>query len=243
MSEKRSETISKESRVSSPETVVYTYTLIDPRTKEIRYIGVSNSPKHRLLQHISEAKAERKSAKHIWILSLLRRNLKPTMKVVFSGSREEALAMEKLLIKNKRFNLLNQEDTLHGRLYTKPVYQYDLEGNFLNMFINTTQAELYTKVHNSAILRCCKKLYGNKSAGGYQWSYKKVENIDKLKKQSPAKPVAIVGGKVFKSAREASKETGVCYKRISACLNGRQKTAGGYQWVWYTRYSPASNES
>ena len=34
----------------------------------------------------------------------------------------------------------------------------------------------------------------------------------------------------FDSAREADRVLGVGYKNISACLNGRQKTCGGYRW-------------
>lgn len=34
----------------------------------------------------------------------------------------------------------------------------------------------------------------------------------------------------FSSVREASRATGVCYKRISANINHRQKTAGGFVW-------------
>ena len=35
---------------------------------------------------------------------------------------------------------------------------------------------------------------------------------------------------VFKSAREANKETGISYKSISSVCNGKSKTAGGYIW-------------
>ncbi len=35
---------------------------------------------------------------------------------------------------------------------------------------------------------------------------------------------------VYDSQVEAEKETGISRKRISACLNGRQKTAGDYHW-------------
>ena len=64
--EERSETISKESRESFPETVgffnINFYTLTDPNTNKIRYIGKTiQSLKTRLVKHISETKRNCKS--------------------------------------------------------------------------------------------------------------------------------------------------------------------------------------
>ena len=38
---------------------------------------------------------------------------------------------------------------------------------------------------------------------------------------------------VYPSAREASQGTGVRYQDIWCCMNGRQKTAGGFKWKYY----------
>ena len=35
----------------------------------------------------------------------------------------------------------------------------------------------------------------------------------------------------YASLKEASKETGINYRHISACTNGKRKTAGGYVWI------------
>lgn len=39
---------------------------------------------------------------------------------------------------------------------------------------------------------------------------------------------------VYESAREAHRQTGVNYKGISSCCNGKKKTYGGYKWAFYT---------
>jgi hypothetical protein len=36
--------------------------------------------------------------------------------------------------------------------------------------------------------------------------------------------------KVFNSLNEAERELGVNHRLISKCLNGKQKTSGGYTW-------------
>ena len=57
------------------------YTLEDPITKDIKYIGITSSTMElRLKSHIKESKYKnknRKSGKHRWILSLLDNNLSP----------------------------------------------------------------------------------------------------------------------------------------------------------------------
>lgn len=47
------------------------------------------------------------------------------------------------------------------------IKQYDKQGNYLNTFESTLQAEKITKIHNSAILRCVKNNKG--MAGGFIW--------------------------------------------------------------------------
>lgn len=43
--------------------------------------------------------------------------------------------------------------------------------------------------------------------------------------------VCLETGVVFPSAHEASRQTGIDQRNISACCNGKQKTAGGYHWA------------
>ena len=45
------------------------------------------------------------------------------------------------------------------------------------------------------------------------------------------KPVLCVeSGAVYRSVKEAAKQTGILHQNISACLIGNRKTAGGYHW-------------
>ena len=37
-------------------------------------------------------------------------------------------------------------------------------------------------------------------------------------------------GEIFTSVRDAGRKTNICSMSISYCLNGKQKTAGGYRW-------------
>lgn len=219
------------------------YLLKDPRTNEIKYVGRTTRPDSRLTKHISEAKSYNKSKKEQWIVSLLRKNLKPIFQVIYVQlcTHEEGKKVEKMLVKKllKRFNILNMADNCLGAMLTgKLVHQYAKSGEYLQTFANATQAYMATGVKDSNILRCCQHVqgYGAKSAGGFLWSFTKYDYYpSKYVRLFNAKPVVqydLVKNVVakFNSARDAERATGICYKKISAVCNGRQKSAGGYFW-------------
>lgn len=60
----------------------FIYTLIDPNTNEIRYIGKSNTPRKRLYDHINECNTNKKSHKISWIKTLLDKGKRPTIEII-----------------------------------------------------------------------------------------------------------------------------------------------------------------
>lgn len=52
----------------------------------------------------------------------------------------------------------------------KKVYQYDLNGNLINIFKSSLEAKRFFKIKNNSITRCCRNL--QKTAGGFIWKYK-----------------------------------------------------------------------
>lgn len=61
------------------ETKVFIYTLIDPRTDEIKYVGKTNNLKTRLSKHVNRKLNTKVSC---WIRSLLKEDLLPVMEVL-----------------------------------------------------------------------------------------------------------------------------------------------------------------
>lgn len=248
---KSSTTIPKGSRVDENqlETVAlfYFYVLKDPRDGLIKYVGRTVDKKNRFRNHIYESKKNNRTKKERWIVSLLRRNLKPEMEVFFEleCSLNEAIELEKIFVLNysKKYELKNMPDNYLGAVLTgTKVYQYDLiTRELLGEFANASQASLLTGVKDSNIGRCCKNQngYGTKTAGGFFWSFEKFDKypFEYLKnwRQQVGKPVYQynlngVFLREFETARKAEKSTGVSYKKISACCNGRQKSGGGFLW-------------
>lgn len=224
----------------------YFYTLNCPLTNEIKYVGRTVNLENRLRHHIYESKLNNRSKKERWIVSLLRKNLKPIMNTIWQGklTLSDAIKTEEKLIKkySKKFKLKNGIDRgLGGKIVTKQVYQYSLDGVFLTKYPNANQAMILTGVKDVNITRCCKNEngYGSKQAGGFFWSYlpykkyphKFVENWRQLK----GKPVVVYNKltnetKEFISGREASKYTGVNYKHISAMCNKKRKQHKTYEF-------------
>lgn len=65
----------------------------------------------------------------------------------------------------------------------KNVHQYNLNGEYVNTFLNAKEAFESTGANQTAIIHCCNKSLRpngkrrNKTVGGYIWSFDKVEDI------------------------------------------------------------------
>ena len=242
MKEESSTTISKESTpIDLGETVTTFnfYVLIDPIDGFTKYVGRTVDPKNRFRNHIYEAKRNNRNKRERWIVSLLRKNLKPTMKVIYTltCSLNEAIQTEKTLVKklnSKGYPLKNEPDNYLGAVLTgTPVHQYSLDGDYIKTFTSAHQAGIETGVKDSNISLTCK---GNrKRAGNYMWSFSKSERLKTYNenwRSEKGKPVICIdkNGKEteFLTARIAAKQLNISWKKISSVCNGRQKTTNGY---------------
>lgn len=165
------------------------YQLLDPNTREIRYIGVTcQSLTARLTAHITRAHKERKTHNHCWIISL--GESKPIIEELKrANTQEEASQMEIDTIKEYFDNGYRLTNHLAGG-YVCPtgpreqitlrmkVDMYSREGVLLNTFDSMVDAERQTGVPNGKISGCCKGKKGRQIAGGYVWRYKG-ESFDK----------------------------------------------------------------
>lgn len=100
----------------------YVYTLADPRTDEIRYVGLTVSPELRLRQHIHNEVGTNASKRH-WVEEILKAGFEPRMEIIeIVESKEMSTEREKFWIQyhfDKGASLLNVRVT-HIPNYTKP---------------------------------------------------------------------------------------------------------------------------
>lgn len=117
------------------------------------------------------------------------------------------------------------------------IYQYDLEGKFLNSFDSVQKAALYLGdvKYQKTISHCVNKK--QKSSHNYIWSKTFLSNIGSLQKNTAAKKVTQctkdgVIIKIWGSALEAEKLGGFCSSKISNCCKGKRITHSNFKWYY-----------
>ena len=123
-----------------------------------------------------------------------------------------------------RRGIIQSEKTIEG----KPVYQYDLQGNFIKAYSNSVEAaKAFTISENGDTnIRhvCCGR---RNTAYGYQWSEIKQERIPAFQPQNSLRVCCQNTGEIFDSIAEACKWAKiVSHSNISECCKGKRKSAG-----------------
>ena len=109
---------------------IYIYTLSCPTTKEIRYVGKTNSIKRRLQSHIDYARKSKRKRRYVsdWILNLLNQDLKPIITIIEETDEDNWVSREIYWIKHFKdlqFNLCNL--TNGGESNTGYIYSDELK--------------------------------------------------------------------------------------------------------------------
>lgn len=121
-----------------------------------------------------------------------------------------------------------------GGGFKKTVYQYNLDGSFLNSFEDLTSAANAINSNKKAISRACWNV--NHTVGGFTWSYDYVESfkpqLDSRKKE--VLQYNLYGDILarYVSVAEANRKTGVSKSSIAKCCRGERKHGGGFLWKY-----------
>lgn len=123
----------------------------------------------------------------------------------------------------------------------RPVYQFDLQGNFITYYKSISDASKATLVNATCISNTCT---GHQSqAGGYFWSYKKRFNY-----KTPFNKTAVacysddgIFIRSFDSLKDAGNFYVVHYSAITSCIQGKSKHCAKVRWrYFYGNTSPIS---
>jgi hypothetical protein len=176
----------------------FIYTLEDPDTNEIRYIGKTvKSLKDRLTGHIYSCQKE-KNHRTNWIKSIIKKGKKPIIKMIDSCPWDESQELESYWIskfKNEGFNLVNLTNGGEGHLgaklskerrdkltlaVSKKIYQYDLQGVFIKEYNNAVDASKELGLKYSSKINAAAR-GDRKKAASFLWSYIKYDSLQKYK--------------------------------------------------------------
>lgn len=209
----------------------YIYLIKDPTNDLVVYVGETSNVKERFISHKCGNASNFSKEKMEWTNNLKKLGLSPKFEIVkIVDTKEQALIEENNLIMdyiNKGFKLFN----IKNRTTIK---QYDLEGNLVGEYTNTTEVIKKTGL---------RPRMDRATSGNYQWSYSdfKPELIVKkeLGKKVRCKKVLQIDKNEnivaeFEGVRIASKITGIDHRSISQVASGSliRKTAGGFKWKY-----------
>ncbi len=174
----------------------YIYSLSDPNSEEIRYIGKTSNISDRFKRHLQRCyldNYDRNTYKSNWIKSLLKKGLNPIIEIVEECTKDSVNRLETYWISQFRawgFRLTNLSEggefgvDWNGRKHTSiskekihqskikymtPVVQYDLSGKILNEYESLMEASIKSGYHIYLISNCCKKKAHYTVGGGHFW--------------------------------------------------------------------------
>lgn len=226
--------------------MVKIYILIDPRDFLIKYVGQTTSEiEERLYDHIQEAKrgVDKGNKRCNWIRSLTEKNLSPISILIDSCSTVEADKKEQYYIThflNLGFDLKNtqykgnySESYRSKNRFKKIVYQYKENGELIGEYESIRMAAKKSKCDKTTIGKCCIGVY--QRAGGYFWSYSKVDKIppiNSVKKEIHRYSKEGIYLDSYDSVVEAAKKFKIWSNSISSIATGNHssKLTGGFLW-------------
>lgn len=120
--------------------------------------------------------------------------------------------------------------------FTKPVNQYDLDGNLIKTWESAALLNKTTEFKKDGVSDCCKGK--RESYKGYIWKFVEIpKKEEKINTKNSAKPVLqydLEGNfiKEYKSSQEVNKELGYSATNIRSCCRGIYNTCFNYVWIF-----------
>lgn len=219
----------------------YVYCFLDPRKPgefkykdiffdyEPFYIGKGSGD--RINAHFYPSNLKNRNYKNNKIKNLLKEGIKPIIRILDDNlNEEEAYKIENKLVSNigrnnmKMGPLCNLTEGGKGVLNyqnvksRKKVYQFSLNGDFLNEYESLTEAAEVNNLFLSDISKCCR---GEANThGGFFWSFKRKNNNFVKNKKNLKFDLNGNLLEIYESINDASNSTGILYSYISRCCKG-----------------------
>lgn len=173
--------------------MTFIYSLADPETGQIRYVGKSNQPEYRLKTHFRRAEHSKKGR---WVAGLAKRGLQPVMEILDEVPDAEWIFWEQhwiQVVEGWGFRLLNMDRgglgnhrltaeitakiaaSLKGRPAPwswRPVHSYAPTGEYIETFPSVKDAAVAVRGSHGNI---CRAIKTGITAYGRGWSYEQVD--------------------------------------------------------------------
>lgn len=227
----------------------YIYALIDPKTKDIRYIGKADNIKVRYKGHLKKSSLRAHTHKNYWLKSLISSNLLPEIKIIATVKEVSWKYWEIYYInyyKSIGCSLTNTAEGGEGNTVTTdhPRY-YEIQkskgrkGRISEKKGIPLSKEHRDKIKNHKYPKRCKqpkyvidKIRETKkirySLGLYDFYGEKNSNATKVVQYSKTNVLI----KHWDCIKSASSYTNICSTAIGKCCAGKSRTSGGFIWKY-----------
>ena len=213
----------------------FIYSLSDPINGEIRYVGKSDNPKLRLVEHIKKSKYDL-THKNNWIKSLVNKNLKPVIEILDTVPISEWGFWENYwidVVKTWGFKLTNIANGGNGGNLGEIVNKKISKSLMNRTFSAETINKMRISAKNRKISDDGRKSLSIKRTGIGNPMYGKLRP-ESSKKYRKIIQLDLNGNeiKTWLGITTASKKLKINRCTISDVCNGRKNTAGGYVWKY-----------
>jgi len=217
------------------ELVTHIYILKDPINNEVRYVGKSDNPKERFVDHIRKSKYT-KTYKNNWIQNLLKQEKKPILEIIDTVQVNEWSEKEKHWIKyykNIGCDLTNLTEGGDG-------------GNFGNKINKLISQKLKGRVFSEETIKLMsesakkrkltdegRKSLSEKRKGEKNPMFGRSQSKHCVEsKHKPVNQYDLNGNfiKNWESIKEVSEYLSINRNTIRMCANNQRNSAGGYKW-------------
>lgn len=121
---------------------------------------------------------------------------------------------------------------LDDKKFKSRVFQYDLDGNIIQVYDNLTMAASNTNSQKSGISKACRN---NVTYHGFLWKYEDDNTpLPNIKKKSKIGQYDLNNNliNIFDTISQAGKETSTSISNISEVCKGKRKTANNFIWKY-----------
>lgn len=217
------------------ETYTYIYVLRDPNDNEIRYVGKSDNPKERIIEHIRKSKYK-KTYKNNWIQKLLKEDKKPIMEIIDTVQKYEWSEKEKYWVKyykDKGYNLTNLTEGGDGGNFGDEINKLISQKLKGRVFTEETIKIMSESAKKRKLTEEGRKSLSEKRKGEKNSMFGRKQS--KYCIESKFKPVDqydLDGNFItsWGSLKEVSEYLSINRNSIRMCANNQRRSAGGYKW-------------
>jgi len=238
---------------------VFIYTLSDPITNDVRYIGKTNDVKFRFNDHIKKSK-NNKTHKDKWISSLLNKGLKPLISIIDTVHEDGWEFWEIFyisLFKTWGFNLVNHTEGGDGGSFKEHTYESKMKmsksrfGKSRKPFTeehrknlsDSAKKKIITKEHRINIKNSLKNIVRKPFTEDHKKNISESkkglvmseENKMKIRESSPKKKKIICSEtkEIYSSISEASRALKIPISTIVGVLKKRRNNAKGFKFGYH----------